>query len=481
MVRHTRRLQPEGAGKLTLAPSDVTHSLEGFVAPRIAPPLPAKSLLEEYRATATGIDLTLMPWQLLASRYLTATGKDGWTFREVAIVVARQNGKTKLLVPRILMDLRAGKHIIHTAQNRILPRQVFFAVAQQLNQTGEIPKGGYRQANGQERIDHESGGSYVIVAPQRGARGLSADTLIFDELREFEDYEVIAAATPTLTASSDPQTIYLSNAGSDASVVLNDLKRRGEEGGNAEYAYLEWSADPDKRIDDRTGWAQANPALGQFSRMQTNLENAYASKPAPEFETEHLCRWVASMQPKLVSDAAWNLCQGDVSTPEQRPSMAFNAAPDGKRASAALSWPTADGRIALVELAEVTGDPIDVDALGKDLKKLGLEKRVRKIGFSSWTDAALARHMSKAEAIDAKEFAAASANFVQLVQSGRLVWDACDDVTGDLAWASRKPHEASGSYVAVPAAPERSITACLAAIRATWLASAPKPTVPRIG
>jgi len=427
------------------------------------------------------VGITLMPWQQMAGRYLMATGKEGWTFREVAIVVARQNGKTKLLVPRIVMDLRAGRHIIHTAQNRILPRQVFFAVAQYLLAHGEIPRGGYRQANGQERINHKSGGSYVIVAPQRGARGLSADTLIFDELREFEDYEVIAAATPTLTASSDPQTIYLSNAGSDASVVLNDLKRRGEEGGTPEYAYLEWSADPDKRIDDRSGWAQANPALGQFPRMQTNLETAFASKPAAEFETEHLCRWVASMQPKLVSDAAWNLCQGDVSAIEGRPSMAFSVAPDGSRASAALSWQMADGRIALVELADVTGDPLDTEALGADLKKLALEKRVKKIGHASWTDAALARHLPKSEPIDGKEYAAASANFVQLVQSGRLVWDACEDVTADLAWASRKPHEASGSYTAVPAAPERPIPSVLASVRAVWLASAPKPAVPRIG
>jgi hypothetical protein len=467
-------------GGMTLAPADMAHALEGFIAPRIAPPLPAKSLLDEYRATATGIDLTLMPWQLLASRYLTATGKDGWTFREVAIVVARQNGKTKLLVPRILMDLRAGKHIIHTAQNRILPRQVFFAVAQQLNKTGEIPKGGYRQANGQERIDHKSGGSYVIVAPQRGARGLSADTLIFDELREFEDYEVIAAATPTLTASSDPQTIYLSNAGSDASVVLNDLKRRGEEGGNAEYAYLEWSADPDKRIDDRTGWAQANPALGQFPRMQTNLENAYASKPAPEFETEHLCRWVASMQPKLVSDAAWRLCEGDVSTVEGRPSIAFNMDPNGTRASAAMAWPMADGRIALVELTEAVGEPIDADLLGKDLKELALKHRAKNIGFASWTDGPLARYLPKAKPIDGKEFAAASGKFAELVQSARLVWDGASHVSEDLGWTSRKPHD-SGAWTAVPATPERPVTAVLAAIRAVYLASAPKPAPPRIG
>lgn len=465
---------------MTVLPADWRQSLTGFIAPRIAPPLPAKSLGDDFAATAIGVGITLMPHQLLAGRYLTATGPDGWMYREVAIVMARQNGKTKLLVPRIIMDLRAGKRIIHTAQNRILPREVFRAVANQLLRAGEIPKGGFRIANGQERLTHESGGEYVIVAPQRGSRGLAADTLIFDELREFEDYEVIAAATPTLTASSDPQIIYLSNAGSDASVVLNDLKRRGEEGGEGEFAYLEWSADPDKRIEDRAGWAQANPALGIMPRMEANLETAFKGRPAPEFETEHLCRWVASMQPKLVSEAAWLLCRADVSTPDERPSIAFNVDPQGKRASAAMAWPMADGRIALVELSEASGDPIDLDQLGRDLKTLALEHRAKAIGFASWTDAALARYLPKAKPIDAKEFAAASGRFAELVQSGRLAWDGAAHVTEDLTWTSRKPHE-SGAWTAVPATPERPVTAVLAAIRAVYLASAPKPPIPRIG
>jgi hypothetical protein len=103
------------------------------------------------------------------------------------------------------------------------------------------------------------------------------------------------------------------------------------------------------------------------------------------------------------------------------------------------------------------------------------------MGYASWTDAALARHLPKAEAVDSKEFAAASANFVHLIQAGRLVWDGCVNVTEDLGWTARKAHEASGSYTAVPAAPERPVTAALAAVRATWLASAPKPPTPRIG
>jgi phage terminase large subunit-like protein len=180
---------------LTVTAPAPSNPLMGVQTPRMAPPRPAKSKIDEFVAIAAGSSIKLLPWQEMAGTYLTATGPDGWLFRDVAIVVARQNGKTELLVPRILMDLRAGKRILHTAQNRTLPREVFMRVAWQLHDTELIPNG-IRYANGQEKITMRNGGSYKIVAPQRGARGLSADTLIFDELREFEDYDIIGAAAP---------------------------------------------------------------------------------------------------------------------------------------------------------------------------------------------------------------------------------------------------------------------------------------------
>ena len=458
------------------APNPVIPEV-GVQNPRLAPPLPAKSLADEMIKTAKGANITLLPWQQNAARYLTATGPDGWLYREVAIVVARQNGKTELLVPRILMDLRAGKRILHTAQNRVLPREVFMRVAWQLLDTELIPNG-IRYANGQEKITMRNGGSYRIVAPQRGARGLTADTLIFDELREFEDHDILAAATPTLTASPDPQTIYLSNAGSDASVILNDLKRRGEEGGEGEFAYLEWSAAMDRSIDDRMGWAEANPSLGHFLRMST-LEQAYKSKPPAMFETEHLCRWVASMQPRLVSDSAWMQCRTTLEETPTRPAIGFNMDPSGRRASAVMAWQMTDGRIACVELREVVGDPIDLPTLGADLKALANQHGAKRLSFASWTDKDLARYVPRAEALDGKEFANASEHFARLVLSGRLAWDGASHITDDLTWTARKPHD-SGAWQAVPTTPERSVTAVLAAIRACWLASAPR-AVPRIG
>jgi hypothetical protein len=457
--------------------------LVGVSIPRIAPPQPVKTRMVDYQRCAACMGIKLMPWQEIGAQALMGISPDGWLYREFAAIASRRNGKTELILPRIHDDLDRGRQVIHTAQNRTLPRQVYMRMARHWETHHPETIVHVKYGSGMEELALVNGGLYTIVAPQRGARGLGADTFILDELREFESDDILCAAVPTLASSADPQRIYLSNAGHDASVILNDLKRRGEEGGDANLAYLEWSMSPDRSIDDRAGWAEANPAMGRPEhpagmRLMQTLEEAYVSLSPSKFETEHLCRWVASMQPRLVSDAAWMQCRTNIESEPSKPAVAFNVDPNGRRASVVMAWQMTNGRIALVELREAVGDPIDLQALAKDLKADIAKHGARKVAFASWTDKDLARHITSAEPLDGKDFAAASENFARLILQGRIAWDGATHITDDLTWTARKPHE-SGAWQAVPASPERSVTAVLAAIRATWLASAPKMT-PRV-
>ena len=220
---------------------------------------------EAYRASQ-GLRLTLRPWQQYALRVITAVDEqDKWLYPEVALVAARQNGKTKILLPRVMMGLARGERMLHAAQVREISREV-------LMQLSPILPKGYklRQANGQESITSPMGGEYRIVAAQRGSRGLSADLLIVDELREFEDFDFIAAAAPTIFASANPQILYLSNAGTERSVVLNDLKQRAGQPG---IAYLEWSAAPHRAANDHEGWLEANPSIGYGNQTIERLQS----------------------------------------------------------------------------------------------------------------------------------------------------------------------------------------------------------------
>jgi phage terminase large subunit-like protein len=110
-----------------------TDRLVGHAYPRVAPPIPARSDLRAYQDTAKTLGISLMPWQEVAARYLEARGPGKrHLYREVAIVVSRQNGKTTLLIPLIVKRLLAGQRIMHTAQDRSFPREVFYRVAEQM-------------------------------------------------------------------------------------------------------------------------------------------------------------------------------------------------------------------------------------------------------------------------------------------------------------------------------------------------------------
>jgi hypothetical protein len=161
-------------------------------------------------------------------------------------------------------DLNRGRQIIHTAQNRTLPRSVYMRIGRHYEVAHPEQLLYFKLGSGMEEIALRNGGLYTIVAPQRGARGLGADTFILDELREFETDDILGAAVPTLASSPDPQRIYLSNAGSNASVILNDLKRRGE---RAEPRLQVGAAR--RSIDDREAGKNQPGRDGTSTRRQT--------------------------------------------------------------------------------------------------------------------------------------------------------------------------------------------------------------------
>ena len=477
---------------MALAEPRIRPASKGRAKPRIAPPTPARSDLKGFRGIAEGMGITLMPWQEEAARYLTAIGPDGLPlYREICIVVARQNGKTHLAKPFIIRALEAGKQVMHIAQTRELPRIMFPLIAESLDESLFLKrrgKGGKmhtiwpRYGSGSEEILLANDGSYRIAADNRGGtRGFTNDLVIIDELREMVSYDIIAAVESTTATRPGAQILYLSNAGTDESVILNDIRDRADKDPN--LAYLEWSAAPERDASDVAGWLEANPAVGHIPTMMHSLESFYRKHTLngtlANFETENLCRWVPTMRERLVDEHAWAACQAEVGPP-RRPVMAVSMDPDRQRASAVMAWQDAEGRTCVQSLLEGTGNPIHTPSLGEELRKLAAARGIRRIGYDPITDAELAKYFKKPEAVTGRPFANHTSTFVELVASRRLRWTDADAVTSDLVWTAKKEHDESGVYQAVRAKDDRPITASLAAIRAVGLASGPRPASPRV-
>lgn len=452
------------------------REIVGAEHPRIGPPLPLRSKLAAYEAAAAKLGMNLYPWQRVAASYITALNDAGhWVYREVAVVVARQNGKTQLMVPRILMGLELGESILHTAQNRDIPRKTFIREVLPAMYRAGI-EFDVRKSNGQEEISTPTGGRYKIVAPNDSSRGETADLVLIDEVWHQQDQELMDAMLFTTAARPNAQIIYLSNAGDMGSVVLNELRDRGSKGIDPRLAYLEWSSDPNRPIDDRDGWAEANPAMGHGYVTEETIEGFLHSRPQTSFERETLCRPTMSRIDSLVAVEDWQGQQFTVGLQPKRPVMGIKMDINGERVSAVLAWPEADDRIGLDVVLDVTGHEMRTEEVVANLREIVLRKHVKLTVYDPFTDADLARNLRRTKPLTGRDYGSATKKFVTLTHGHQLrVHDENGILASDLiVTVPRKM--SGGAYIAVKAAPEVTNTAAEAAIRAVWYASEPQAT-----
>lgn len=468
------------------AKSRKQRTVVGSTTPRIAPPVPARTGKREFSELAAKMGQPLWPWQETVSSYITALAPNiGWLYREVAAVAARQNGKTSIMRPLIMQRLIAGHRIVHAAQDLKLPREMHEEIATLIEEDYPelLPKRrGVKYGVGQESIHLNTGGLYRVVSNSRsGARGAPNDLVLVDEVLELTNMDFVAAAIPSTVARPWGQICYFSNAGTTASSVLMWLRERSNS--DPALAYLEWSAEPGLAPDELKGWLQANPAIGHNPVLLDNLKGYHQSHLAggtlDVWEREHLCRQTLARHQSIVTPEEWSTQEFiDEATPA-RPNLGVKMDIGGERASAVLAWQEPDGRTGLEVIADVEGHPIDTDRLGPDLQKIANEKSVAFTGYDPYTDMDLARHLKRAKPLTGRDYASASEKFVRLV-AGRqfLVHDEGAILADDLAATIRRTAN-GGTYMAIKASPETTNTAAEAAIRAVWLASAPKIT-PRV-
>lgn len=298
--------------------------LKGTQTPRIGTPRNPDRLSAgpKVAALAAALGEPFIPWQAHALDVALELGDRGrWAHETVAVLVARQNGKTRALKYRILAELVlfGGRRVLHTAQDRAVPRELFLELVAQMQTDPRLDRlvAKIREANGQEVISLTNGGEYRILAPQQDRfRSWPASLVVFDEAREHRSLDLGDAARPTLRMARRPQLWYVSNAGDPASIRLNVTKARGEEAvanpdADPAMCYLEWSAATDDPYDV-DGWVAANPALGYLlphEAIVEELRDAEASGDFTGFLTEGLCRWVEVSAVMAVPLDAWNACR----------------------------------------------------------------------------------------------------------------------------------------------------------------------------
>jgi phage terminase large subunit-like protein len=376
--------------------------LVGHKIPRIHTPfLKGATRSDEVADLAEKIGMPLLEWQrLILDDMLRIDSKGEFRRRTLALLTARQSGKTHVARMLILSHLFLwnSKMIIGMSSNRNMALDTFRQVANAI-EDNDFLKAQVKQirfANGQESITTLKGGRYQIVAATRdGSRGLTANFLFIDELREITE-EGWKAARPT-TRATGGQTLTCSNAGDAYSVVLNDLRERALSYPSPTLGWYEYSAPPHCKVDDRNAWAMANPSLGILIDEET-LEEAVATNPINNTRTEMLCQWVDSMTSPFTTQMITDTSDSTLQiTPGGNIVFAIDVSPS-KRSGALLAGKLnqATGKIELGLMQLWTSDvAIDDLKMAADVHAWAQKFKPRVIMYDKYATASIAQRLQQ--------------------------------------------------------------------------------------
>ena len=216
-------------------------------------------------AGVAGMDLD--PWQRLVLEAGLRRRGARWAAFEVALIVARQNGKGTVLEALELAALFLFpdvRLILHSAHEFKTAAEAFLRIRALIEDHPDFDAqvSRIRTAAGSEAVELKDGKRLRFVARSSGSgRGFTSDLVILDEAYKLGDQEM-AALLPTLSARPDPQVWYTSTAGDPGSIQLGRVRARGVAGGDRSLAFLEWSAEDTDDPAVPGTWARANPGLG---------------------------------------------------------------------------------------------------------------------------------------------------------------------------------------------------------------------------
>ena len=351
----------------------VEQQVFGATLPRVATRLPVGVSRgdELVSFAADKLKLELLPWQQWVLRAACVQFDGRWQSRTIGVLVARQNGKTRLATVRALGGMYLwGESVIAASQNRDVALDPW-RDALELAEDADLGVHDVYRTNGRESFSVGKGRYKVVSATRRGGRGLSADVVICDETREYRDWDAFAALDKTRRARPTSQLWAISNEGDEGSVVLNALAEQGRAAALSQdvtdLAWFEYSAAGGLARTDVEAWRQSNPALGFLIPVETVASEARHDDPEV-FETEVLCRRVVSLHPWLPA-GSWDACGDFVRvTDDADVVFALDAGPELRHATIGVAWLRGDG-VTHVEAVD-SFDSSDGDVLKQAAERL---------------------------------------------------------------------------------------------------------------
>jgi len=470
--------------------SDQAYSgLGGVQTPRIYSKLndlPSKG--QEMIDFATELGINLMDWQKFVCIHGHKVRPDGrWAHSEVGLILARQQGKSTLMMIRILTGMfvwgeglqLASAHRLTTSLETF--RQIVALIETHPKLEKEVKK--IRWQHGAEEIELFGNRRFVVKAANNAARGLSKpETIHLDELREYKDEDAWSSMRYSMMAAKNPQVWIYSSAGDQHSVILNKLRERALASAttNDPIGWFEWSAEPDAPIllpSGEMNWpafAQANPSLG-ITIHPDNLK-AVINDPPDIVRTEVLAQWVDTIN-SAIDAQKWGLCQTDPIPldPDKETWFGLDLSPDRKFGALVATQKLPGEKFNLVLLHTWSNDySINDLAVANDIAPYVRKYNVQTVAYSKRTAQAVASRLVPAGIpitdMDGAIYAESCDRWLGAINSHRLQHGGQDELTQQTLSAAKLPY-GDGSWIIGRRASRVAVCAAVASALATYFAT----------
>jgi len=470
--------------------TDLDESILGGVqTPRIhskLTDLPSKG--QDMIDLATELGINLMEWQRFVCIHGHKVRPDGrWAHSELGLIMARQQGKSTLMMLRILTGMfvwgeglqLASAHRLTTSLETF--RQIVGLIETNPRLEKEVKK--IRWQHGAEEIELFGNRRFVVKAANNAARGLSKpETIHLDELREYKDEDAWSSMRYSMMAAKNPQVWVYSSAGDQHSVILNKLRERALASATTDdpIGWFEWSAEPEAPIllpSGEINWsafAQANPSLG-ITIHPDNLK-AVINDPPDIVRTEVLAQWVDTIN-SAIDAQKWALCQTDPIPldPEQPTWFGLDLSPDRKFAALTATQRLPGEKFNLVLLHTWSNDySINDLAVANDIAPYVRKYNVQTIAYSARTAQAVASRLIPAgfscTNMDGAIYAESCDRWLGAINSHRLQHGGQDELTQQTLSAAKLPY-GDGSWIIGRRASRVAVCAAVASALATYFAT----------
>lgn len=250
--------------------------------------------------------IRLMGWQEDVLRASLLRGDDGrWAAMDTGLMVPRQNGKSELVLARLLGGLfvLGEEFLVYTAHLADTAKEMFRRLDDTIESKPWLARevGHVWRTNGHEAIELRDGRRVRFrTRTKGGGRGFANVSFVaFDEAMDIPvaSHSSILPIISASQAPAGPQVWYLGSAVDqlkhEDGVVFAKVRERALEG-RQRICYFEWSPGygspelvPAELAADPAVWAANNPSLG-LVLDEGSVENEHESMIPREFAIERL-------------------------------------------------------------------------------------------------------------------------------------------------------------------------------------------------